>query len=59
MKYLDYEWEIKKDRIILDNEINIDKLGWKSGDHFELSNVNGQVQLIKVEQVVKFLKGYK
>ena len=59
MKYLDYDWDLRKDKIILDNEINIDKLEWKAGDYFELRNVNGQVQLVKVDPIVKFIKGYK
>lgn len=59
MKYLDFDWDLSKDKIILDNEINIDKLGWKFGDHFELINVNGQVQLVKVDPLIKFVKGYK
>jgi hypothetical protein len=59
MKYLNYDWDLREDRIILDNEINIDKLGWRAGDHFEIRNVNGRVELVKVDPVVKFIKGYK
>jgi hypothetical protein len=59
MKYIDYEWEIHPDKIMLDQELNIDKLGWKNGDHFELININGRAQLVKVDPLVKFLKGYK
>ena len=59
MKYMDYDWDINKDRIILDSELNVDKLGWKCGDHFKLININGVVQLVKVDPVVKFVKGYK
>jgi hypothetical protein len=59
MKYVDYYWEINEHRIVIDQEINIDKLGWKNGDHFELKNINGQVQLVKIDPLVKFIKGYK
>lgn len=59
MKYVDYDWELHKDKIVLDQQLNIDKLEWKAGDHFELKNTNGKVELVKVEPVVKFLKGYK
>jgi hypothetical protein len=59
MKYLDYDWDLRKDKIVLDRKINIDRLEWKSGDHFEVRNNNGQVELVKVEPVVKFIKGYK
>lgn len=58
MKYLDYDWDLRKDRIILDREINTDKLEWRSGDHFEVRNIDGQVQLVKVDPVLKFTKGY-
>ena len=56
MKYIDYEWDLYPDRIVLDEEINIDRLGWKGGDYFRLVNVNGKAMLIKVDPVVKFLK---
>lgn len=59
MKYLDYDWDLRSDRIVLDQELNTDKLGWRAGDHFELKNIDGQVQLIKVDPIVKFVKGYE
>ena len=59
MKYVDYNWDITKERIVLDEQLNIDKLDWKAGDHFELKNTNGRVELVKVDPVVKFVKGYK
>ena len=59
MKYLDFDWDLQKDRIVLDQEINIDKLGWKAGDHFEIRNIDGRVELVKLDPVEKFIKGYK
>lgn len=59
MKYLDYDWDLRKDKIVLDSEIDIDKLGWRAGDHFEVRNTDGRVELVKVDPVVKFIKGYK
>ena len=59
MKYLDFEWDLRKDKIVLDREINIDKLGWKAGDVFEITNTDGQIELVKLDPVVKFIKGYK
>lgn len=59
MKYIDYEWDIHPDKIMLDEELDVDKLGWKGGDHFELQNINGRAQLVKVDPVVKFVRGYK
>ena len=59
MKYLDYDWDLREDKIVLDSDLNIDRLGWKSGDHFEVRNINGRVELVKVDPVIKFIKGYK
>jgi hypothetical protein len=59
MLYLDFDWDLRKDRIILDREINTDKLGWQAGDHFEVKNIDGQVQLVKVDPILKFIKGYE
>ena len=58
MLYLDFDWDVHRDRIVLDSEFNTDKLGWKHGDMFKLINVNGKQQLVKVDQVEQFIKGY-
>lgn len=59
MQYYDYDLQLFRDKIIIDPDIDVDNLGWKHGDHFELRNENGKVILVKVEPVIKFLKGYK
>jgi hypothetical protein len=59
MLHFDYNWDLHPDRIILDEELNIDRLGWKGGDYFKLVNINGRAQLIKVDPLVKFLKDGK
>ena len=56
MLYIDYTWDLESNRILLDSELNIDKLGWHSGDYFQVKNVNGRAMLVKVDPVVKFLK---
>jgi hypothetical protein len=56
MRYYDYEWDLDPNRILLDSEINIDRLGWRGGDYFQVKNVNGRVMLVKVDPMVKFLK---
>jgi hypothetical protein len=55
MKYYDYEWDLEPHRILLDAELNIDALGWRGGDYFQVKNVDGQVLLVKVDPIVKFL----
>jgi hypothetical protein len=59
MYYLDYTWDLGPNGIILDEELNTDKLGWKHGDHFEFINVNGRQILRKVDPLVAFTKGYR
>lgn len=56
MLHFDYNWDLRPDRIILDEELDIDKLGWKGGDYFRVTNVNGRAMLVKVDPLVKFLK---
>ncbi len=56
MKYYDYDWDINSERIVLDRELNIDKLGWKAGDCFVVQNVNGRAMLRKLDPLEKFIK---
>jgi hypothetical protein len=56
MKYYDYEWDLEPHRIVLDAELNVDKLGWRAGDYFQVTNVNGRAMLVKVDPLTKFLK---
>ena len=58
MKYIDYDWDLSPERIILDEELNIDKLGWKAGDLFMVKNINGRAMLVKIDPVEQFVKGY-
>ena len=56
MLHLDYNWDLSRDGILLDEELNIDRLGWQGGDYFQLVNVNGRAMLRKVDPLIKFLK---
>ena len=56
MKHYDYDWDLYSDKIVLDNDLNIDKLGWKHGDYFKVTNINGQAMLVKCDPLIKFLK---
>ena len=49
---------MSQDKIVIDEEINIDRLGWKHGDVFRLINNNGQPQLVKLDRFEKFVRGY-
>ena len=56
MLYVDYTWDLEPNRILLDNELNIDRLGWRGGDYFQVTNINGRAMLVKVDPIIKFLK---
>jgi hypothetical protein len=58
MLHLDYEWDLTSDGIVLDSELDTDKLGWRHGDMFKLVTVNSRQMLIKIDPVVSFLQGY-
>lgn len=59
MLYLDYTWDLSPNGIIFDEELNIDKLGWKGGDVFEVININGRAMLRKIDPVRAFARGHK
>ena len=59
MQYIDYTWDLEPTRIKFDPELNIDKLGWRPGDCFKITNVNGQAMLVKLDPVEQFARGYK
>lgn len=55
MSKIDSTWITSKDRIVIDEDLDIDRLGWKGGDYFKLVNINGVPQLVKVDPLIKFL----
>ena len=59
MLHLDYNWDLNPWGIKFDEELNIDRLGWKGGDYFKIVNVNGQAMLVKVDALEMFLQGKK
>ena len=36
MLYFDYAWDLEHNRILLDEELDIDKLGWQGGDYCQV-----------------------
>ena len=52
----DYEWTVFREKILIDKRLNTDNLGWKNGDTFEFTNIDGRQMLVKVESS-KTLKG--
>jgi hypothetical protein len=58
MLHFDYDWDLSPNGIKLDPELNIDRLGWKHGDCFKITNINGRAMLVKLEEVEQFIKGH-
>ena len=56
MNYIGYDFFLTEEGIGLDEELNIDRLGWKGGDYFKLVNVNGRAMIKRIDPLVKFLK---
>lgn len=57
MLHLDFNWDLDKDGILLDEELNVDKLGWQDGDSFELvTDETGRRRLVKIDRFMKFIK---
>jgi hypothetical protein len=59
MKHYDYDWDLDPGGIKFDPELNIDKLGWRAGDYFKITNVNGRAMLVKVDKLELFVLGKK
>ena len=59
MLHFDYSWDLSTDRILLDEELNTDKLGWRAGDMFKFVNMNGRQMLVKIDPLELFVKGHK
>ena len=58
VQYIDYLWELDPTTLKIDRELDVDRLGWKAGDLFRLINVDGQVSLIKIDPIEKFVRGF-
>ena len=56
MRYFEYNWDLEPGRILFDEELDIDRLGWRGGDIFEIRNANGRAMLVKIDPLVRFIK---
>lgn len=57
MIYYDYIWDLNPDQLILDQELDINKLGWQTGDIFKLVDINGRKVFRRVDPLQAFLEG--
>ena len=55
MLHLDYNWDLGPGYIVPDKELNTKKLGWKSGQYWQVVEVEGRLRLHQVDPVVQFL----
>jgi hypothetical protein len=56
MLHIDYAWDLDSERILLDEELNTDRLGWRAGDMFKFVNVDGRQMLVKIDPLEKFIR---
>jgi hypothetical protein len=60
MKYIGYDLVISEDKVVFDKEITLKKLEWHKGDYFEVKEQDGQIELVRIDPLLKFIKeGYK
>lgn len=58
MKYVDYVWDLTPTLIMPDQELDTDKLEWKTGDFWQvIESPYGNKMLVKVDPIVKFVLG--
>jgi len=57
MQYIDYIWDLNPDQLILDRELDINKLGWQTGDVFKLVDINGRKVFRRMDPLQAFLEG--
>jgi hypothetical protein len=51
---MDYVWQLFEFGMILDEEIDLDQLGWKDGDYFRLDRtIDGSRPMLKKVKVIK------
>ena len=58
MLHFDYTWDLDSRRILLDKELDTDKLQWRAGDLFKFVDVDGQRMLVRMDPLEAFVKGY-
>lgn len=59
MLFMDYDWNLTREHLKFDDELNLEQLDWNEGDVFILKKIGNQTVLRKVDDLEKFVKGYK
>ena len=55
MLHFDYEWDLYPDRIVLDKELNVERLKWKPGEYWQMCEDEGRRYLRRVDPLMQFL----
>jgi hypothetical protein len=57
MLHFDFTWDLYPNGLTFDNELNVDKLGWKEGDYFKLieDEATGAKKLVKLDELQLFI----
>ncbi len=56
MIHLDFTWDLGPNGILLDEELNVYKLGWEQGDYFKFEERDGRLWLRKVDPLIAFVR---
>lgn len=56
MLHLDYNWDLGPNGVLLDEELNVYKLGWEDGDYFKLEERDGRRWLRRVDPLIAFIR---
>jgi len=56
MKHLDFDWDLEQWGITFDDELNLDKFGWKHGDYFKfVVGPDGKRYMKRVNELEEFI----
>jgi hypothetical protein len=55
MKHYEYDWDLYPDCIVLDKELNTERLGWKPGQFWKMENQDGNLVLQQVDPILQFI----
>jgi len=55
MIHLDFTWDLSPKGILLDEELNLERLDWNDGDYFKVETIDGRRWLRKVDPLVAFV----
>lgn len=50
MLYFEYIWDLTPTTIVPDAELNTDRLGWVTGDMWQVVELNGKKMLVKISK---------